>query len=69
MDSKTSPLPYALAAFGVAALLEYPLGKRYPLKDPVSLPARMAVAGALAFVGTYASFYIVSGFQRRPQLP
>jgi hypothetical protein len=69
MDKTTGPFPYAVAAFCVAALLEYPLGKKYPLRDPVSLPARMAVAGGLAFVGTYASFYIVSGFKRVPQLP
>lgn len=69
MDKPTSPLPYALAAFSVVALLEYPLGKRFPLRDPVSLPTRMAVAGGLAFVGTYAAFYIVSGLKRRPQLP
>jgi hypothetical protein len=69
MDSKPTPLPYALTAFAVAALLEYPLGKRFPLQKPVPMFNRMAVAGALAFVGTYASFYIVSGLQRRPQLP
>lgn len=69
MDKPTGPLPYALAAFAVASLLEYPLGKRYPLRDPISLPVRMAVAGGLAFVGTYASFYIVSAVKRRPQLP
>lgn len=69
MNKPTGPLPYAFAAFGVAALLEYPLGKRFPLKDPVSLPVRMAVAGGLAFVGTFAAFYIVSGIKGRPQLP
>ena len=69
MDKPTSPLPYALTAFAVAALLEYPLGKRFPLQKPVPMFNRMAVAGALAFVGTYASFYIVSGLKRRPQLP
>jgi hypothetical protein len=69
MDKPVSPLPYASVAFVVAALLEYPLGKKFPLKDPVSLPTRMAVAGGLAFVGTFAAFYIVSGFKRRPELP
>lgn len=69
MDKPTGPFPYAITAFAVAALLEYPLGKRFPLRDPVSLPVRMAVAGGLAFVGTYAAFHIVSAFKARPQLP
>lgn len=69
MDKPISPLPYAITAFVVAGLLEYPLGKRYPLRDPISLPVRMAVAGGLAFVGTYAAFHIVSAFKARAQLP
>lgn len=69
MDSKPTPLPYALTAFAVAALLEYPLAKRFPLQKPVPIGTRMATAGALAFVGTFAAFHIVSALKRRPQLP
>lgn len=64
-----NPLPYAIAAFGVAALIEYPLAKRYPLRDPVPMINRMFVAGALAFVGVYAANWIVSAVQGSPQLP
>ena len=41
----------ALGAAAVAAAIEYPLGKKFPLATPVSLPTRMAVAGGLAFIG------------------
>lgn len=89
MAQDSSPLPYAVAAFGVAALLEYPLAQKYPLRGYARRPrgsrclrpgrvrrssvpsmgTRMLVAGALAFVGTYASFYLVSSLRGRPQLP
>jgi hypothetical protein len=69
MDKPIGPFPYAITAFALAALLEYPLGKRYPLAKPIRLSTRMAVAGGLAFVSTYAAYYIVSAFKRRPQLP
>lgn len=64
-----NPLPYAVAAFGVAALIEYPLAKKYPLKDPLPIGNRMLAAGALAFVGVYAATWIVSAWETRPQLP
>lgn len=32
------------------AAAEVWLGKKYPLRDPMPLPARMAVAGGLAFL-------------------
>lgn len=44
-------LKLATGAALVAAAIEYPLGRKFPLATPVSLPTRMAVAGALAFVG------------------
>jgi len=44
-------LKLATGAALVAAAIEYPLGKKYPLATPVGLPVRMAVAGGLAFVG------------------
>jgi hypothetical protein len=69
MDKPASPLPYALVASVVAATLEYPLAKRFPLRDPVPLANRMAVAAALAFVSVYVTFGIVSRLKARPQLP
>lgn len=62
---RLNPFPYAITAFGIAALLEYPLGKRFPLKDPIPLGNRMLVAGALAFVSTYAASWIVGQYQKR----
>ena len=59
-----NPFPYAVAAFGIAALLEYPLAKKYPLKVPVPMGNRMLVAGALAFASTYAASWIVAGLRR-----
>jgi hypothetical protein len=41
----------ALGAAAVAAAIEYPLGQKYPLAQPVDITTRMAVAGGLAFVG------------------
>lgn len=41
----------ALGAGLVAAAIEYPLGKRYPLAQPVSMPVRMSVAAGLAIIG------------------
>lgn len=41
----------ALTAGLVAAALEIPLAKRYPLATPVSAPVRLAFAGGLAFLG------------------
>ena len=41
----------ALGAGLVAAAIEYPLGKRYPLAQPVSLTVRMSVAAGLAIIG------------------
>lgn len=63
-----NPFPYAVAAFGIAALLEYPLAKKYPLKQPLPMGNRMLAAGALAFVSTYAASWLVSAWQTRPQL-
>jgi len=68
MDKPTGPFPYAVAAFTVAALLEYPLAKRYPLKEPMPTGTRMLVAGGLAFVGTYAAYHIVSALSSQPKL-
>jgi hypothetical protein len=42
-----SALPLAITAGVVGALLEYPLGNAFPLKDPVSIQRRMIVAGLL----------------------
>jgi hypothetical protein len=64
-----SPLPFAITAGIVGALIEYPLAKRYPLRDPISMPARMAAAGALAFVSVYVTFGIVSALKLTPKLP
>lgn len=47
----TNHLKLATGAALVAAAIEYPLGQKYPLATPVSLPTRMAVAGGLAFIG------------------
>lgn len=41
----------ALGAAAVAAAIEYPLGQKFPLAQPVAITTRMAVAGSLAFVG------------------
>ena len=40
-------LPFALTAGVVGAVIEYPLGKKFPLRDPVSIATRMFVTGAL----------------------
>lgn len=64
-----NPLPYALASFAVAALIEYPLGRKYPLKKRVPMLTRMLTAGALAFGTVYAANWLVSAWQARPQLP
>jgi len=47
----TDTTKLALGAGLVAAAIEYPLGKRYPLATPVALPVRMGVAAGLAIVG------------------
>lgn len=43
-------LQVAGASAALYALAETYLGKRYPLRDPMPLTARMAVAGGLAFL-------------------
>jgi hypothetical protein len=68
MDKPIGPFPYAVAAFAVSALLEYPLAKKYPLKEPISTGRRMLVAGTLGFLGTYAAFYIVAGVYSQRKL-
>lgn len=45
----------ALGAAAVAAAIEYPLAKKFPLANPVSLSTRMAVAGGLAFIGVFVA--------------
>ena len=42
-----SAIPLAITAGVVGALIEYPLGSAFPLKDPVSIQRRMIVAGLL----------------------
>ena len=42
-----SALPLAITAGVVGALIEYPLGNAFPLKDPVAIYRRMIVAGLL----------------------
>ena len=49
----------ALGAAAVAAAIEYPLGQKYSLVEPVALTTRMAVAGALAFVGVMVAAQLV----------
>ena len=52
-------LQLATGAAVVASIIEYPLGQKYPLATPVSLPVRMAVAGGLAFVGVIVASYLL----------
>ena len=49
----------ALAAGAVYAGAEVFLGEQYPLRDPVSLPVRMAVAGGLAVLATLLASQLV----------
>lgn len=49
----------ALGAGVVAALIEYPLSKRFPLATPVPAPTRMAVAAGLAIVGVFVAAQFV----------
>lgn len=49
----------ALGAGLVAAVIEYPLGKRYPLATPVALTTRMAVAAGLAITGVLVASQFV----------
>ena len=42
-----SALPLAVTAGVVGALIEFPLGSAFPLKDPVSIGKRMMVVGLL----------------------
>lgn len=47
----TTPFKLAGAAALIAAGLDYPLGKKFPLSDPdISMPTRMAVTGGLVFI-------------------
>jgi len=46
----TRDMKIAAASAAMYAASEVYLGKKYPLKDPMPLPARMAVAGGLAFL-------------------
>jgi hypothetical protein len=62
-------LPFAITAGVVAALIEYPLAKRYPLRDPIPMRNRMLAAGALAFASVYVTFGIVSALKLTPKLP
>lgn len=51
-------------AAGAAALyagVEIWLGRKYPLRDPMPLPARMAVAGGLAFLTVWTASKVVDG--------
>jgi hypothetical protein len=49
----------ALGAAAVAAAIEYPLGQKFPLAQPVAITTRMAVAGGLAFASVLVAAYFV----------
>lgn len=52
-------LQLALVAGVIYAGTEVYLGDRYPLRDPIPLPTRMAFAGGLAVLCTLAASLLV----------
>lgn len=54
-------LKIAVGASALYAGIEIWLGQKYPLKSPVSLPLRMAVAGGLTFLTVMLAEKLVGG--------